>query len=36
MRRLYLSPQNKQDLVAFLRTLTDPQVLVNPSLSDPW
>ena len=36
MRRLYLSPQNKEDLVAFLRTLTDPEILVNPSLSNPW
>ena len=36
MRRLYLSPQNKEDLVTFLRTLTDPGILVNPSLSNPW
>lgn len=30
-----LTPQEKQDLVAFLRTLTDQDFLVNPDHSDP-
>lgn len=30
-----LSPEDRVDLVAFLRTLTDPQFLTNPALSNP-
>jgi len=31
-----LSPSEKQDLLAFLRSLTDQTLLTNPALSDPW
>lgn len=33
---LRLSAQDKQDLVAFLKTLTDKELLVNPAYSDPF
>lgn len=31
-----LSQSEKQDLLAFLRSLTDQTLLANPALSDPW
>ena len=31
-----LSPEEKEDLLAFLRSLTDEGVLTNPRLSNPW
>jgi cytochrome c peroxidase len=30
------TPQERQDLLAFLRSLTDKSVLTDPALSDPW
>jgi cytochrome c peroxidase len=33
---LALTAQNKADLVAFLETLTDAEVLTDPRFSDPW
>ena len=35
-RRLNLSPQQKADLVAFLKTLTDTNVTTEPKLQDPF
>jgi cytochrome c peroxidase len=34
--RIDLSPQEKGDLVAFLKTLTDENFLTSPRFSDPW
>lgn len=31
-----LTPQDKTDLIEFLRSLTDRSLLSNPALSDPW
>jgi cytochrome c peroxidase len=31
-----ITEQEKQDLVAFLRSLTDEDLLTNPALSDPF
>ncbi len=31
-----LTPQNRRDLIAFLETLTDPELLKDPRFSDPW
>jgi cytochrome c peroxidase len=31
-----LTPQERADLLAFLSSLTDPQFLADPKLSDPW
>ncbi len=36
MHPLALTAQNKADLVAFLETLTDAEVLTDPRFSDPW
>ena len=35
-RRLNLTQQQKDALVAFLRTLTDPNLANDPKLSDPF
>jgi cytochrome c peroxidase len=34
--RINLSTQDQADLVAFLKTLTDEQLLTNPAISDPF
>ena len=34
--RIDLSPQEKQDLLAFLKSLTDESLLKDPRFSDPW
>lgn len=36
VRRLNLTPQQKAALVAFLKTLTDPNVAIDPKWSDPF
>jgi cytochrome c peroxidase len=36
IRHLGLSPIDKEDLVAFLESLTDPTFTSNPDLQDPW
>lgn len=36
IRSLKLSPAEIEDLLAFLRSLTDEQFVNDPSLSDPW
>ena len=36
LRPFAMSPAQKQDLIAFLETLTDTAFLRNPALSDPW
>jgi cytochrome c peroxidase len=36
MKRMDLSPQDKRDLVAFLRSLTDSMFLRDPRFSNPW
>jgi cytochrome c peroxidase len=36
MRGFRLTPQNRADLVAFLKTLTDETLLHNPLYSNPW
>lgn len=33
---LMLSTQDKADLIAFLKTLTDPELITNPKYSDPF
>lgn len=33
---IYLSPQNKKDLLEFLRSLTDEELLHDTRFSDPW
>ena len=33
---LVLSPQDKTDLIAFLKTLTDTAFLTNPAFSNPF
>jgi cytochrome c peroxidase len=35
-RRLNLTPQQKAALVAFLKTLTDPNLATNEKYSDPF
>jgi cytochrome c peroxidase len=32
----YLTPQNREDLLAFLRSLTDEELTRDPRFSDPW
>lgn len=34
--RMHMSPQDKQDLIAFLHTLTDTDLRVDPKFSDPF
>jgi cytochrome c peroxidase len=34
--KIDLTPQEKSDLVAFLKTLTDESLLTSPRFSDPW
>lgn len=34
--RMFLSPQDKQDLVAFMKTFTDKDFLIDPRFSDPF
>ena len=36
MHGFTMTPQNRADLVAFLRSLTDEEFIHNPELSDPW
>ena len=36
IHELYLTPQNRIDLLAFLRSLTDEELLHDPSFCDPW
>jgi cytochrome c peroxidase len=36
MRKFQLTPQNRTDLVAFLKTLTDENVLKDQRYSNPW
>lgn len=36
VRGFNLSPQEKADLIAFLRSLTDTQFTTDPRFSDPW
>jgi len=36
VRGFTLSPQEKEDLLAFLRSLTDVPLTLDPRLSDPW
>lgn len=33
---LNLTPQDVQDIIAFLHTLTDQDLITNPKFSDPW
>ncbi|RYD90799.1 MAG: hypothetical protein EOP50_15380 [Sphingobacteriales bacterium] len=35
-RGLYLTPEQKADLIAFLKTLTDKSFLTNKAFSDPF
>ena len=34
--KIDLTPQEKADLLAFLKTLTDERLLTSPRFSDPW
>jgi hypothetical protein len=36
IRGFTLTPDHKADLVAFLQSLTDPEVLRDPRFADPW
>jgi cytochrome c peroxidase len=36
VKPIALSPQDKEDVLAFLRSLTDERLLTNPALSDPF
>jgi cytochrome c peroxidase len=36
MHGFHMTPQNRADLVAFLRSLTDDDLIHNPELADPW
>jgi cytochrome c peroxidase len=36
IRKIDLTPQNRVDLLAFLRSLTDDEVLRDPTFSNPW
>ena len=36
MTGVKLTPQNRQDLLAFLRSLTDSELIVDPRFSNPW
>jgi cytochrome c peroxidase len=36
IRKIELTPQNRVDLLAFLRSLTDEEVLRDPRFSNPW
>lgn len=36
LRGFPMTPQDRQDLIAFLESLTDSAFLKNPALSDPW
>jgi cytochrome c peroxidase len=31
-----MTPQDRDDLIAFLESLTDEAYLVDPRLADPW
>jgi cytochrome c peroxidase len=36
IKPLHLTDREKKDLIEFLRSLTDEELLTNPRLSDPW
>ena len=36
LQRLSLSPQNREDLLAFLHSLTDDELIRDPRFSNPW
>lgn len=36
LRGFSISPLERRDLIAFLESLTDPELLTNPRLSNPW
>jgi cytochrome c peroxidase len=36
MHGFFLTPQNRVDLIAFLRSLTDERLLYDPRFADPW
>jgi cytochrome c peroxidase len=36
VRGFYMTPQNRADLIAFLNSLTDEELLHNPRFSNPW
>jgi cytochrome c peroxidase len=36
IRGFYMTPQNRTDLVAFLESLTDEDLIHDPKFSDPW
>jgi len=36
LRKLTLTPQNRADLLAFLRSLTDEELLHSPRFANPW
>ena len=36
LRKFTLSAQDKQDLIEFLKSLTDEEALHDPRWSDPW
>ena len=36
IRPLHLTDQEKKDLIEFLRSLTDKELLTDPRFSDPW
>lgn len=36
IKQICLTPQEKADLLAFLRSLTDENLLTDPNLSNPW
>jgi cytochrome c peroxidase len=36
MHGFHLTPQNREDLIAFLRSLTDEELIHDPRFSNPW
>ena len=36
LRKLDLTPQNRSDLLAFLRALTDEELVHDPAFANPW
>ena len=36
IRKIDLTPRNRLDLLEFLRTLTDEELLLDPRFSNPW
>ncbi len=36
MRGFPMTPQNRADLLAFLQSLTDDNLLHDPRFADPW